>query len=137
MKRLEYQLDNLDLPRGGVGLETYDSLDGRRLVSDGEGNLISSKTDRQVEGQTDIEILFGAEMYHLPVIDIDHPCRLVESSTPGHFHLYIDVPMKGVVFFDLLRALADAGVVEEGYARVSEERGEAFVRKPGVQKATR
>lgn len=27
---------------------------------------------------------------HAPTLDVDFPCELVPSSTPGHFHRYID-----------------------------------------------
>lgn len=71
---------------------------------------------------------------HAPVIDIDVPHRLVPSTTPGHSHLYIDVPMEWEQFDAILEALADAGVVEEGYYRASMARGFSTVRLPHVKK---
>lgn len=72
---------------------------------------------------------------HSPVLDIDLSAQLVPSSTPGHFHLYLDgVSMPWEKYEALLLALAEAGVIEQGYARVSIERGGSFVRKPGVRK---
>ena len=67
---------------------------------------------------------------HKPVIDLDLPVRLVPSGTPGHSHLYIDKGMDAGVFFNLLDAMADAGIVERGYANASRERGYAAVRHP-------
>jgi hypothetical protein len=68
--------------------------------------------------------------HHKPVIDIDMPCRLVESHTPGHFHLYIDHEMGRVEYWTLLEALAKAGIVETGYVLASKRRGYSAVRHP-------
>jgi hypothetical protein len=84
-----------------------------------EANLISSLCE---DGQ------------HRPVIDLDIPCRLVESSTAGHFHLYIDVAMDPEQMLAMLRAMVEAGVVQPGFLRHAEQRGAAFVRPEGVTK---
>ena len=66
---------------------------------------------------------------HKPVIDIDHPCRLVESS-PGKFHLYIDKEVAWVRYQSLLQSLVEAGIVEPGYEEASLARGYTAVRHP-------
>lgn len=71
---------------------------------------------------------------HFPVIDIDIPARLIPSSTPGHSHLYIDHPVPESMYWPLLHALADAGIVEQGYVDASEARGYTSVRLPWVRK---
>lgn len=65
---------------------------------------------------------------HAPVIDIDLPCRLVASKTPGHFHLYIDKEMTWGQYSNLLDALKYAGVVEPNYVTVSKKRRMTNVR---------
>ena len=73
---------------------------------------------------------------HAVVLDIDHPAWLVASSTPGHFHLYIDVP-NGVPhnqYMDLLNTLSACGIIEPGYARASMQRGHSAVRLPWIKK---
>lgn len=73
---------------------------------------------------------------HVVALDIDHPAWLVKSSTEGHFHLYIEVP-EGIEWDKykvLLLALAEAGVVEEGYVGASIERGHTDVRLPWIKK---
>lgn len=67
---------------------------------------------------------------HKPVIDFDVPVTLVPSGTPGHSHLYIDVPVNAHFYFKMLDAMADAGVVERGFANLSRERGFGSVRVP-------
>lgn len=76
------------------------------------------------------------ERLHQVVLDIDIPAELVPSSTPGHAHLYIDVPggVQEETYFRLLDALADAGVIERNYAEVSKKRGHTDLRLPWVQK---
>lgn len=83
-----------------------------------------------------LEDLFqdGPRDFHRPVLDIDFPAKLVPSSTPGRFHLYLDKPMTWAVYAKLLSALADAGVIERGYADACEARGASFVRLPWVKK---
>jgi hypothetical protein len=73
---------------------------------------------------------------HALVIDIDHPSWLVPSTTPGHYHLYVDVPggIPHETYLYLLGALAQAGVIEQGYNSASHERGHSDVRLPWVQK---
>lgn len=73
---------------------------------------------------------------HALVLDIDHPAWLVRSSTPGHYHLYVDVP-NGIGrknYERVLDALAVAGVIEPGYAGASKARGFTSVRLPWVKK---
>lgn len=74
-------------------------------------------------------------LWHAPALDIDIPCRYVESSTPGHGHLYFDsLHLTWTEYARLLGALADAGILEEGYVEASLERKATFLRMPGVQK---
>ena len=78
----------------------------------------------------------GAER-HAVVLDIDHPTWLVRSSTPGHYHLYIEVP--GGISWDLyekmLFAMAEARVIEPGYHAVAKKRKRTDVRLPWIKKA--
>lgn len=74
--------------------------------------------------------------YHKPVIDIDVPIRVFPSTTPGHFHLYIDYNIKWDDYVHLLDAMARAGIVERGYVDASIERGGTHVRLPWIAKET-
>jgi hypothetical protein len=104
--------------------EAPDDVDRQpREVEDiAEANLISSRLTSGL---------------HAPVLDIDFHARLIPSSTPGHFHLYLDdLAITWPVYARLLLALADAGVIEHGYAAASIDREQTMVRKPGVSKLT-
>jgi hypothetical protein len=96
-----------------------------------EANLLGSYcTARYDQKGKEIEAI------HMPVLDIDFPCELIPSSTPGHFHLLIDRPMEWSQYKQLLNALANAGIIEYGYAKASLNHGGSFIRKPGIHKAT-
>lgn len=71
---------------------------------------------------------------HAPALDIDLPCELVASSTPGHFHLYIDKPMSWEEYRLLLHTLAYVGIIEDGYYNASVKQGATFLRPPGQLK---
>lgn len=68
--------------------------------------------------------------FHMPVIDLDLPCRLIESRTPGHHHLYIDRPMTFDQYMKILHAMAEAGIVEWGFHDATQRRGFGSVRHP-------
>jgi hypothetical protein len=72
----------------------------------------------------------GLVDYHMPVIDLDLPCRLIPSGTPGHFHLYIDQAIPFSYYTKMLDAMAEAGVVQWGFADATRERGYGSVRHP-------
>lgn len=71
---------------------------------------------------------------HAPALDIDWPCQLIESSTPGHFHLYIDKPLTWAHYVKLLTVMAEVGLLEEGYVGASLRDGATILRRPGVKK---
>lgn len=76
----------------------------------------------------------GHPGWHTLMLDIDAPARLIESSTPGHFHLYVDVPMRWGRYRRLLGALANAGVIESGYRKASVSKKATHLRPPWVEK---
>lgn len=78
--------------------------------------------------------VYGTPGFHAPVIDLDFGAQLIPSSTPGKYHLYLDVMMSERRYMRLLRALAKAGVIEEGYYEASKARGYSAVRLPWVRK---
>lgn len=110
----------------------------------GSSNDPDNKADRDVAPLDEADVVSSAfkngvgteSDRHAVVLDIDHPCYLVKSSTPGHFHLYIDVPggIEWQGYQHLLGALADAGVIEDGYYRAGVERRATMVRLPWVKK---
>ncbi len=130
MKRRTYGSSMLDAVVTGVEGE-YDLLDPNLDLfpadeGSGEHKLISSRLFTDTEER----------QRHLPVLDIDFEARLVPSSTPGHYHLYLDgmPPLSWERYEKLLEALADAGVIEEGYYYAAKMRKHTMVRRPGLKK---
>lgn len=78
----------------------------------------------------------GGTRRHALVLDIDHPSWLIPSTTPGHYHLYIDVPhgIEQSDYWVLLQLLSRLKIIETGYASASIERGFTSVRLPWVEK---
>ena len=108
-------------------------------IPDGESaddDYDASHVQTEDIADADIVLSFSKETsVHRPVLDIDFPVAAIPSSTPGHFHLYIDKPMSWSKYKRLINALADAGIIEDGYAAVSLEREYTSVRLPWVKKA--
>lgn len=73
---------------------------------------------------------------HAPIIDLDFPHTYVPSTSDGHAHLYLDVPVSRWRFWALNLGLYLGGVIEKGYFVWSIRRGGNFVRRPGVHKTT-
>ncbi len=98
----------------------------------GEGG----REDRALSNRLDGNLLSSlcVDGSHRPVIDLDVPVRYVPSTTEGHGHLYVDVPMDWERYSRLLVALEAAGLVEPGYVRASFAREQTFVRPPWVRK---
>lgn len=71
---------------------------------------------------------------HKPLIDIDMPAKLIPSSTPGHFHLYIDKTMHWDDYRLLLVSLHRCGVISTGYLETTLVRGYTTLRLPWVKK---
>lgn len=71
---------------------------------------------------------------HRPCIDIDLQCRLVPTSTEGHFHLYIEKEMSWETYAFLLQALSMVGVCGKKYVELALERKATYCRPEGVYK---
>lgn len=72
---------------------------------------------------------------HAPTLDLDMQCALVSSSTPGHFHLYIDKVMTWENYQKLLIVMREVGILERGFVNCSIEQGQSTLRLPWVTKA--
>lgn len=115
-----------ELPIEGVTLRNanlarYGDNDDREVASADDANIICS----------DVPNNAGK---HKVLIDIDLPIKVIPSSTPGHNHLYIDHEVTWDEYLRLVFVLADMGIVEEGYASATQERGYASLRLPWVHK---
>jgi hypothetical protein len=63
-----------------------------------------------------------------------HPFMLVPSTTPGHWHLYVDKAMTWDEYSELLEEMVDHRIVSADYYDASVVRRMTRLRKPGVRK---
>lgn len=119
MDRTYWHSDSID-----KGYPTDDRREIRWRVEhdDPEANLVSSAL---------------ADGTHAPALDLDLPCVLIPSTTPGHHHLLIDKSMPWWRYRILLRALVFAGLVEKRYYKHSVRRGMTMLRLPHIRKGGR
>lgn len=98
--------------------------------------------DRTTEALDDADVIssqikrpFGAQT-HVVALDVDYPVHVVESSTPGHFHLYMEVPggIPHEGYMALVALLGHLRIIEPNYASVSIQRGHTDLRLPWVRK---
>lgn len=101
----------------------------QQAVEAAEANVVTS-----LAADNSADVFLDVEAMHYPVLDIDLPCELVPSSTPGHFHLYIDHPVPDGAYWDLIGAMVACGIVQPGYLGASRARGYTAARLPWVRK---
>ena len=99
--------------------ERYGTHESRERAPIYDANIISSEI---------------GEGLHTPILDIDIHAALIQSSTKGHYHLYIDSPLTWRKYKRLLRALKRAGIIEPGYYKASVYRKATDLRLPWVRK---
>jgi hypothetical protein len=110
---------NADLSGG----EHYSSEDTRKLVSDPkDGTVVTS------------EYYMNGILMHKPVLDIDMPVTVLPSSTPGHYHLFIDKELTWDSYVQLLSVMSAIGILEDGFVSASLARGHTAVRLPWIKK---
>lgn len=120
-------LDSLSLPRrlywlDRIGTSAQQTKDWPVDVQDSvNANLISSEIAEK-------------NGIHAPALDLDFPCTLVPSTTPGHYHLYLDKAMTWDEYVMMLRILAVVGILEEGYVKAAIKRKKTLLRAPWVKK---
>lgn len=86
------------------------------------------RTDDPTNAQWVSSKLVGGR--HAPILDIDLAARLLPSRTSGHSHLYLDAPMSWRRYKQLLRALAQAGIVEQDWVKASIKGRRTVLRTP-------
>lgn len=71
---------------------------------------------------------------HLAVIDCDYPVIVMESSTPGHGHLYIEKEMTWEQYKALLEGMFKAGLIQKAWYENALKDKRTYVRLPHVKK---
>ena len=106
----------------------------------GYGSKATPDEREEVSSMADADIITSQienSKMHTIMLDLDVPAKLIRSTTAGHSHLYIDVPVCWPRYKLLLEALALAGVLEPAYVEHSKTKGFTALRLPWVKKEER
>jgi hypothetical protein len=76
----------------------------------------------------------GPDGTQRPLLDLDCPHFYLPSTTKGHGHLGLNVPMSRFKWSVLMAVLGWTGVLERGYVLWSLRRGANFIRTPDTKK---
>ena len=106
-----------------------------RMFWNGSG----APTEYELVGTVGEANLVGSQLpsgLHAPVLDLDTASPVVvPSSTPGHYHLYLDgVELTTEEYSELLDVLCRLGIIERGFANQLPRLGQTFLRPPGFTK---
>lgn len=113
LKRTRWFLRNLDQNGGYSGVYGENKLTPVPEPDINKANLVGS-------------LLTNGN--HGPCIDLDYPCRLFPSRTPGHFHLYLEKEVTWERYEPILKAMADAGLIEQGFYKSAALRQQTYLR---------
>lgn len=107
----------------GKFADTYGTFEDRKDVTTDSclPNIISS-------------LISSTGERHMPVIDIDFPCYVIPSSTPGHFHLYLDKEISWQDYEFVLFSMKRAGLIDPGFYDESVRKRQTFARLPWIKK---
>lgn len=113
-------------------LDENEPLGDREACKSDNASLVSSRVSHYSDMfASDVQ---PAGNYHMPVLDIDYPAHLIESSTPGHYHLYLNQWVQWDDYVKLLKCMQRCGLLQSGFVKNSVKRGASFTRLPGVKK---
>lgn len=118
-------------PMGGLLFEVVQAIDANEDYTEAPDRNLTTDVEKATVITSRVD---GRDGMHKVVLDLDLPAKLVPSSTEGHFHLYVDHELSWERYSKLLDALADAGLIENGYAGASQARGHTAARLPWVKK---
>lgn len=121
----------LALTGDSQNVDNRQPLADRIQCTEDEATLVSSRV--KYDG---LAADFFGDNWHMPVLDIDYSAHLVESSTPGHYHLYLNQAIEWNDYKKLLKCMERCGLLQPGFVRNSIRRGASFARLPGVLKGT-
>ncbi len=107
---------------------------GTRVQMLEEANLITSRLEASLDNGERMQSGGSMPQMHYILIDLDHEAELIETSTPGHFHLYVKHAVTEEQLDKLVSVMEEIGMINPGIKRGWEGRGALCLRKPGVVK---
>jgi len=73
---------------------------------------------------------------HAPAIDLDFPIHAIPSTTPGHYHLYLERELEWKQYEKLLKVMAEIGLIEKGFYQSAMHFKQTYLRLPHIKKDT-
>lgn len=121
----------IDVPEFMVGHELMhcENLDTAEYVHDNIQERVESPDDANL-----ISSKISGSRKHRVILDIDFPAALIPSSTPGHFHLYLDKELTEDQMERLVFTLHDVGIIAQGNRNQWDRFRALFLRLPWVKK---
>ena len=101
-----------------IGTTTQPAKIARAVLAGKPPNLMGSKIHRDYGGQT----------FHAPLFDFDQRMRIKKSSSFGHHHILLDQYVQENLYFKLMKAMSEAGVLQWGFSNQTETYGQTFIR---------
>jgi hypothetical protein len=101
--------------------KTFDEKAEQIEVHPYDANLISSE---RMDGR------------HILMLDLDLQTHVVESSSPGHKHLYVNTSLTKEALAEIVDVLAKHGIIQQGIKQQMDKRGHLALRPPGVKKGS-
>jgi hypothetical protein len=114
--------------RGGGSDVDLNQSDEIKEAPLSESNCVTSKVPPPMPG---IELAFD---YHRPLLDLDMRCLLIESTTPGHYHLYIDKVLTWEQYKEVLEVFGRVGILQRGFVDAAMRRKRTQLRTPWTKK---
>lgn len=71
---------------------------------------------------------------HMPVLDLDLSCVLLDSSSKKHHHLIIGKEMPWEDYVELMEVMQKVGILQKGFVEASKVRGYSAIRTPWTKK---
>lgn len=97
--------------------------------------LLSPNDDPTERLDANVVSSLSTQGFQYPALDLDQPIVLIESSTPGHHHLYFPtIALTTEQYAKLLDVLCECGIVQRFWADRIHSDGQTVLRMPGVKK---
>jgi len=104
-----------NLKRYTKTLDRYAYSASEKIILDPEGELYGSSTDPDI---------------HMAIFDVDLEVQAIPSKTPGHYHLYFDRRMSWRQYKKVMKAMAEAGLVDKQWVKMTIRRKQGMLRMP-------
>jgi hypothetical protein len=68
---------------------------------------------------------------YVSILEVEFPIQLIPSTTPGHYHLYLDRKISWEQYILVLESAHEAGIINKGFYEMSIKNGQSMVLLPG------